>query len=355
METVIGIDLGTTNSCVAVVEAGQPVVIANRGGYKTTPSMVAITEAGKRLVGHIAKRQAVTNAEHTVFAAKRLIGRKWDSQQVQNAVANCPYSIVKGPHNDVRIQLRGKVYSVPEVSAMILQEMKMIAEDYLGHSVEKAVVTVPAYFNDGQRQATKDAGRIAGLDVIRIINEPTAAALAYGFGKNTDKTVAVYDLGGGTFDISILEISGTGVFKVVSTAGDTFLGGEDFDLRIIQWLVDSFKDEHGIDLREDRMALQRLKDAAEKAKCELSSVEQTEVNLPFIISNARNEALHLQRVLGRGQLEDLTRDLVERTISTCEQTLEEAGLEKAIRFVLRAAGSASCSCCSARSASGWRC
>jgi molecular chaperone DnaK len=328
METVIGIDLGTTNSCVAVVEAGQPVVIANRGGYKTTPSMVAITEAGKRLVGHIAKRQAVTNAEHTVFAAKRLIGRKWDSQQVQNAVQNCPYSIVKGPHNDVRIQLRGKVYSVPEVSAMILQEMKMIAEDYLGHAVEKAVVTVPAYFNDGQRQATKDAGRIAGLDVIRIINEPTAAALAYGFGKNTDKTVAVYDLGGGTFDISILEISGTGVFKVVSTAGDTFLGGEDFDLRIIQWLVDSFKDEHGIDLREDRMALQRLKDAAEKAKCELSAVEQTEVNLPFIISNARNEALHLQRVLGRPQLEELTRDLVERTIQTCEQTLEEAGLGK---------------------------
>jgi molecular chaperone DnaK len=328
METVIGIDLGTTNSCVAVVEGGQPVVIANRGGYKTTPSMVAITEAGKRLVGHIAKRQAVTNAEHTVFAAKRLIGRKWETQQVQNAVENCPYSIVKGPHNDVRIQLRGKVYSVPEVSAMILQEMKMIAEDYLGSAVEKAVVTVPAYFNDGQRQATKDAGRIAGLDVIRIINEPTAAALAYGFGKTVDKTVAVYDLGGGTFDISILEISGTGVFKVVSTAGDTFLGGEDFDLRIIQWLVDSFKDEHGIDLREDRMALQRLKDAAEKAKCELSSVEQTEVNLPFIISNARNEALHLQRVLGRPQLEELTRDLVDRTIQTCEQTLEEAGLGK---------------------------
>jgi molecular chaperone DnaK len=328
METVIGIDLGTTNSCVAVVEGGQPVVIANRGGYKTTPSMVAITEAGKRLVGHIAKRQAVTNAEHTVFAAKRLIGRKWDTQQVQNAVENCPYSIVKGPHNDVRIQLRGKVYSVPEVSAMILQEMKMIAEDYLGSAVEQAVVTVPAYFNDGQRQATKDAGRIAGLDVIRIINEPTAAALAYGFGKNVDKTVAVYDLGGGTFDISVLEISGTGVFKVVSTAGDTFLGGEDFDLRIIQWLVDSFKDEHGIDLREDRMALQRLKDAAEKAKCELSAVEQTEVNLPFIISNARNEALHLQRVLGRPQLEELTRDLVDRTIQTCEQTLEEAGLGK---------------------------
>ncbi|MFI5308795.1 MAG: molecular chaperone DnaK [Polyangiales bacterium] len=328
METVIGIDLGTTNSCVAVVEGGQPVVIANRGGYKTTPSMVAITEAGKRLVGHIAKRQAVTNAEHTVFAAKRLIGRKWDSQQVQTAIANCPYTIVQGPHGDARIQLRGKAYSVPEISAMILQEMKMIAEDYLGHSVEKAVVTVPAYFNDSQRQATKDSGKIAGLDVIRIINEPTAAALAYGFGKRIDKTVAVYDLGGGTFDISILEISGTGVFKVVSTAGDTFLGGEDFDLRIIDWLVESFKEEHSIDLREDRMALQRLKDAAEKAKCELSGVEQTEVNLPFIISNARNEALHLQRVLGRHQLQELTQDLVERTIETCAQTLEEAGLGK---------------------------
>ena len=328
MEIVIGIDLGTTNSCVAVVEGGQPVVIANRGGYKTTPSMVAITEAGKRLVGHIAKRQAVTNAEHTVFAAKRLIGRKWDSQQVQTAIANCPYSIVKGPHEDARIQLRGKAYSVPEISAMILQEMKLIADDYLGQSVEKAVVTVPAYFNDSQRQATKDAGKIAGLDVIRIINEPTAAALAYGFGKQIDKTVAVYDLGGGTFDISILEISSTGVFKVVSTAGDTFLGGEDFDLRIIDWLVESFKDEHGIDLREDRMALQRLKDAAEKAKCELSGVDQVEVNLPFIISNARSEALHLQRVLGRHQLEELTSDLVERTIETCSQTMEEAGLGK---------------------------
>jgi molecular chaperone DnaK len=328
METVIGIDLGTTNSCVAVVEGGQPVVIANRGGYKTTPSMVAITEAGKRLVGHIAKRQAVTNAEHTVFAAKRLIGRRWDSQQVQTAIANCPYTIVQGPQGDARIQLRGKAYSVPEISAMILQEMKMIAEDYLGHGVEKAVITVPAYFNDSQRQATKDAGKIAGLDVIRIINEPTAAALAYGFGKQVDKTVAVYDLGGGTFDISILEISSTGVFKVVSTAGDTFLGGEDFDLRIIDWLIESFKEEHGIDLREDRMALQRLKDAAEKAKCELSSLDQTEVNLPFIISNARNEALHLQRILGRHQLEDLTQDLVERTIETCAQTMEEAGLGK---------------------------
>ena len=328
MEKVIGIDLGTFNSCVAVVEGGTPTVIANRGGYKVTPSMVAITEAGKRLVGHIAKRQAVTNAENTVYAAKRLIGRKWDSPQVANAKLTCPYHIVEGPHNDVRIQLRDKVYGVPEISAMILQEMKMVADDYLGESVQKAVVTVPAYFNDGQRQATKDAGAIAGLDVIRIINEPTAAALAYGFGKNLDRTVAVFDLGGGTFDISILEIASNGVFKVISTAGDTFLGGEDFDQRIIDWLVDGFQEEHGIDLRQDRMALQRLKDAAEKAKCELSSVGETEVNLPFIISSERNEALHLQRLLSRDQLEQLTQDLVERTIQICGMTLDEAGLNK---------------------------
>lgn len=328
MDKVIGIDLGTFNSCVAVVESGTPTVIANRGGYKVTPSMVAVTEAGKRLVGHIAKRQAVTNAENTVFAAKRLIGRKFDTPQVKNATSTCPYRIVEGPHGDCRIQLRDKVYSVPEVSAMILQEMKMIAEDYLGHEVTQAVVTVPAYFNDGQRQATKDAGAIAGLDVIRIINEPTAGALAYGFGKNIDRTVAVYDLGGGTFDISILEISSSGVFKVISTAGDTFLGGEDFDQRIIDWLVQGFKEEHDLDLRKDRMALQRLKDAAEKAKCELSAVVETEVNLPFIISSARNEALHLQRLLTRAQLEDLTRDLVDRTVQICEMTLDEAGLEK---------------------------
>lgn len=328
MEKVIGIDLGTTNSCVAVLEGGAPVVVPNRGGYKTTPSMVAITEAGKRLVGHIAKRQAVTNAENTVYAAKRLIGRKWNSPQVKNALTTCPYRIVEGPHNDARIQLRDKVYSVPEISAMILQEMKMIAEDYLGTEVDKAVVTVPAYFNDGQRQATKDAGSIAGIDVIRIINEPTAASLAYGFGKNIDRTVAVYDLGGGTFDISILEISSDGVFKVISTAGDTFLGGEDFDMRIIDWLVDGFQREHGIDLRQDRMALQRLKDAAEKAKCELSGVPETEVNLPFVISSARNEALHLQCVLTRTKLEELCDDLVKRTVQICEATLEEAGLDK---------------------------
>ncbi len=325
-EKVIGIDLGTTNSCVSVMEGDAPVVIPNRGGYKTTPSIVAVTEAGKRLVGHIAKRQAITNAENTVYAAKRLIGRKWNSPQVKNALMTSSYSIVEGPHGDVRIKLRDKTYSVPEISSMILQEMRIIAEDYLGHPVSKAVVTVPAYFNDNQRQATKDAGAIAGLDVIRIINEPTAASLAYGFGKDLDRTVAVYDLGGGTFDISILEIGAHGVFKVVSTTGDTFLGGEDFDARIIDWLVESFKEEHEIDLRQDRMALQRLRDAAEKAKCELSSVKETEINLPFIISTGRNEALHLQRTLTRQTLEQLTEDLVERTVDICKQALDDAKL-----------------------------
>jgi molecular chaperone DnaK len=328
MEKVIGIDLGTTNSCVAIIENGVPTVIPNRGGYKTTPSMVAITEAGKRLVGHIAKRQAITNAENTVYAAKRLIGRKWSSPQVKNAVATSSYRIVQGPHADVRIVLRDKEYSVSEVSAMVLQEMKVIAEDYLGEPVSKVVITVPAYFNDNQRQATKDAGEIAGLDVIRIINEPTAAALSYGFGKNVEKTIAVYDFGGGTFDISILEIGSSGVFKVIATAGDTFLGGEDVDARIIDWLVHGFKEEHGIDLRQDRMALQRLKDAAEKAKCELSSVRDTEVNLPFIISSGRNEALHLQRTLDRKTLEELSADLIERTIDICRQTLSDARLDK---------------------------
>jgi molecular chaperone DnaK len=328
MEKVIGIDLGTTNSCVAIVENVVPTVIPNRGGYKTTPSMVAVTEAGKRLVGHIAKRQAITNAENTVYAAKRLIGRKWNSPQVKNAVATSSYRIVQGPHSDVRIVLRDKEYSVPEISAMVLQEMKVIAEDYLGESVTKAVITVPAYFNDNQRQATKDAGEVAGLDVIRIINEPTAAALSYGFGKNVEKTIAVYDFGGGTFDISILEIGSSGVFKVIATAGDTFLGGEDVDARVIDWLVHGFKEEHGIDLRQDRMALQRLKDAAEKAKCELSSVRETEVNLPFIISSGRNEALHLQRTLDRRTLEELSTDLIERTIDICQQTLSDARLGK---------------------------
>ncbi|HEX7670637.1 MAG TPA: molecular chaperone DnaK [Polyangiaceae bacterium] len=326
MERVIGIDLGTTNSCVAIMEGDLPSVIPNRGGYKTTPSMVAVTEAGKRLVGHIAKRQAITNAESTVYAAKRLIGRKWNSPQVKNALMTSSYSIVEGPHDDVRIRLRDKEYSVPEISSMILQEMKVIAEDYLGEPVSKAVITVPAYFNDNQRQATKDAGAIAGLDVIRIINEPTAASLAYGFGKNIDKTVAVYDLGGGTFDVSILEIGSHGVFKVIATTGDTFLGGEDFDARIIDWLVQGFQEEHAIDLRQDRMALQRLRDAAEKAKCELSSVKETEINLPFIISTGRNEALHLQRTLARDTLDRLTGDLVDRTVSICREALQDANL-----------------------------
>jgi len=328
MDKVIGIDLGTTNSCVAVVENGTAVVIPNRGSYKTTPSMVAMTEAGKRLVGHLAKRQAITNAENTVYSAKRLIGRKWNSPQVKQVASSASYTIVEGPHGDVRIQLRDKTYSIPEISAMVLAEMKLIAEEYLGSEVTRAVVTVPAYFNDSQRQATKDAGAIAGLDVIRIINEPTAAALAYGFGRNFDRTVAVYDLGGGTFDISILEIGAEGVFRVVSTNGDTFLGGEDFDARVIDWLVNGFKAEHGIDLRKDRMALQRLKDAAEKAKIELSSVREVEINLPFIISSGRNEALHLQRVLTRTEFERLTADLIERTIEIVRQTLEDAGLSR---------------------------
>ena len=326
-DKVIGIDLGTTNSCVAIVENGTPAVIPNRGGYKTTPSMVAIAENGKRLVGHIAKRQAITNAENTVYAAKRLIGRKWGSAAVRQSLETVPYRIVEGPHDDVRVMLRDQVFSVPEISAYILQEMKLITDEYLGEEVQKAVVTVPAYFNDAQRQATKDAGRVAGLDVIRIINEPTAAALAYGFGKSMERRIAVYDLGGGTFDISILEI-GNGVFEVISTAGDTFLGGEDFDRRIIDWLVAGFQREHKIDLRKDKMALQRLKDVAEKAKCELSSVRETEINLPFIISTGRNEALHLQATLTREKLEELTADLVERTIDICARTLEDAEIAK---------------------------
>src|SRR5574341_895716 len=281
-EKVIGIDLGTTNSCVAVVEDGTPVVIPNRGGYKTTPSMVAIAENGKRLVGHIAKRQAITNAENTVYAAKRLIGRKWDSPQVANAVAACAYRIVEGPHDDVRIQLRDKAYSVPEISAMVLQEMKIIAEDYLGDEVRKAVITVPAYFNDGQRQATKDAGTIAGLDVIRIINEPTAAALAFGLDKSKeDMKILVFDFGGGTLDVTIMEMGG-GVFEVMSTSGDTQLGGTDMDKLIIDYIIESFRKNTGIDLSKDNAAMVRVREAAERAKIELSSVMETDINLPFI-------------------------------------------------------------------------
>jgi molecular chaperone DnaK len=327
MEKIVGIDLGTTNSCVAIVEGDTPTVIPNRGGYKTTPSMAAVTETGKRLVGHIAKRQAITNAENTVYASKRLIGRKWNSPPILAANESAPYKIIEGPHDDVRIELRDRAYSIPEISAMILQEMKIIGEDYIGDPIEKAVITVPAYFNDNQRQATKDAGAIAGLDVIRMINEPTAAALAYGFGKKMDRLVAVYDLGGGTFDISVLEIGSNEVFKVISTAGDTFLGGEDFDTRVMDWLVQGFVDEHKIDLRQDRMALQRLKDAAEKAKMELSSQLETEINLPFIISAGQNEALHLQHTLKRDTLEILCDDLVQRTIDICAATIKEARLD----------------------------
>jgi molecular chaperone DnaK len=326
-EPIIGIDLGTTNSCVAVVEDGVPKVIPNRAGYRTTPSIVAIAESGRRLIGHIAKRQAITNPEGTVYASKRLIGRKWNSPAVAAALETCSYKLIEGPHHDVRIALRDKIYSLPEISSMILSEMKLIAEQYLEKEVHKCVITVPAYFNDGQRQATKDAGRIAGLDVVRIINEPTAASLAYGYGKSIDRKVAVFDLGGGTFDISILEI-GSGVFEVMATAGDTYLGGEDFDNRIIEWLVFGFLKEHKIDLRKDRMALQRIRDAAEKAKCELSAGPQTEINLPFIISTGKNDALHLQRTLTREKFEDLVIDLCERCIQICEKTLKDAGIDK---------------------------
>jgi molecular chaperone DnaK len=310
---------------VAVVEDGVPLVIANKGGYRTTPSMVAITAGGRRLIGHLAKRQAVTNPQNTVYAAKRFIGRKWNSELVQNVRESLPYKLIEGPHNDIRIQLRDKDFSVPEVSAMVLTEMKRVADEYFGTSCSKAVITVPAYFNDGQRQATKDAGRIAGLDTLRIINEPTSAALAYGFGKQLEKRIAVYDLGGGTFDISILEI-GNGVFEVIATAGDTFLGGEDFDQRVSDWLVFSFAKEHNVDPREDLMALQRIKDAAEKAKCELSFQNEVEINLPFLFSAGKNKTLHFQRMLSRSKLEELTVDLVERTIEICDRTLRDAGI-----------------------------
>jgi molecular chaperone DnaK len=327
MERVIGIDLGTTNSCVATIVGGVPTVIANRGGYKTTPSMVAIAESGRRLIGHIAKRQAITNAQNTVYAAKRIIGRKWNHPSVEQARTQVTYALKEGEHGDIRIVLRDKDHTIPEISAMVLAEMKRVAEEYFGEPVEKAVVTIPAYFNDGQRQATKDAGRIAGLDVVRIINEPTAAALAYGYRKDLRKKIAVFDLGGGTFDISVLDI-GDGVFEVLATGGDTFLGGEDFDRRIVEWLVFGFAKENNIDLRTDPMSFQRLRDAAEKAKIELSSTTTTEINLPFIISTGKNDALHLQRSLTREKLEEVTLDLVERSVEIVEKTLHEAKIKK---------------------------
>lgn len=326
MGKVIGIDLGTTNSCVSVVDGGRAVIIPNRGGYRTTPSLVAVAENGKRLVGHIAKRQAITNAQNTVYAAKRLIGRKWDSPVVRAAMEHVPYPIISGPHDDVRIMLRDQVSSIPEISGYVLREMKLTAEEFLGEEVHQAVVTVPAHFNDAQRQATKDAGRIAGLDVIRIINEPTAAALAYGYGRGLSKTVAVYDLGGGTFDVSILSIEGD-TFEVLATAGDTFLGGDDFDRRVVDWLVSGFRAMHGIDLRSDTMAMQRVRDAAEKARHELSSQRETEIGLPFIVSTGKNETLHLQCTLTRAELETMTRDIIERTLGICERTVVEAGVE----------------------------
>ncbi len=327
MGKVIGIDLGTTNSCVAVMEGGEPVVIPNSEGSRTTPSMVAFTDAGERLVGQIAKRQAVTNPENTIFAVKRLIGRRYDSPESKKAITVSPYRVVASPNGDAWVDIRGKAYSPQEVSAIILMKMKQTAEDYLGEPVSEAVITVPAYFNDSQRQATKDAGRIAGLNVLRIINEPTAAALAYGLDKNKDgktEKIAVYDLGGGTFDISILELN-AGVFEVKSTNGDTFLGGEDFDQRLIDHLAKNFQDQFGIDLRRDRMALQRLKEAAERAKHELSSATETEVNLPFITADASGPK-HLTETIERGLFEGLVKDLVERTLEPCKIALKDAGL-----------------------------
>ncbi len=325
MGKIIGIDLGTTNSCVAVMEAGDPVVIANAEGSRTTPSMVALTEGGERLVGQTAKRQAVTNPENTVFAVKRLIGRKFDSAEVQNDIKVLPYKIKKASNADASVFIRGKDYSPAEISAMVLQKMKETAEDYLGEKVTEAVVTVPAYFNDSQRQATKDAGRIAGLKVERIINEPTAASLAYGLDKKGDRKIAVFDLGGGTFDISVLEI-GEGVFEVKSTNGDTHLGGEDFDLRIVDYLADEFKKDQGIDLRNDKMALQRLKEGAEKAKVELSGSMETDVNLPFITADASGPK-HLNIKLNRSKLESLVDDLIEKVVGPCNIALRDSGLK----------------------------
>jgi len=324
MSKIIGIDLGTTNSCVALMDGKEPRVIENVEGSRTTPSMVAFTSSGERLVGQAAKRQAVTNPENTLFAIKRLIGRRFDDPVTQKDKDLVPYKIVKADNGDAWVEVRGEKYSPSQISGFILQKMKETAEKYLGEPVTKAVITVPAYFNDAQRQATKDAGRIAGLEVLRIINEPTAAALAYGLDKKKSGTIAVYDLGGGTFDVSILEM-GDGVFEVKSTNGDTFLGGEDFDLRIIDYLADEFKKEQGIDLRQDRMALQRLKEAAEKAKIELSTASETETNLPFITADASGPK-HLNVKLTRAKLESLVDDLIERTIEPCRKALKDAGL-----------------------------
>ncbi|AQZ51085.1 molecular chaperone DnaK [Martelella mediterranea] len=324
MAKVIGIDLGTTNSCIAIMDGKDAKVIENAEGARTTPSMVAFSEDGERLVGQPAKRQAVTNPTNTLFAVKRLIGRRYEDPTVTKDKGLVPFEIVKGDNGDAWVKANGKSYSPSQVSAMVLQKMKETAEAYLGEKVEQAVITVPAYFNDAQRQATKDAGKIAGLEVLRIINEPTAAALAYGLDKNEGKTIAVYDLGGGTFDVSILEI-GDGVFEVKSTNGDTFLGGEDFDMRLVEYLADEFKKENGIDLRSDKLALQRLKEAAEKAKIELSSSSQTEINLPFITADATGPK-HLTLKLTRAKFESLVDDLVKRTVGPCKAALKDAGV-----------------------------
>jgi molecular chaperone DnaK len=322
MSKIIGIDLGTTNSVVAVMQGGEPVVIPNQEGARTTPSVVGITKSGERLVGQVAKRQAITNPENTVYSIKRFMGRRYD--EVSGEMKRVPYKIVKGPHDDARVEISGKPYSPPEVSAMILQKLKTAAEDFLGEKVTKAVITVPAYFNDSQRQATKQAGEIAGLEVQRIINEPTAAALAYGLDKKKDETIAVYDLGGGTFDISILEV-GEGVVEVKSTNGDTHLGGDDIDERIVDWMVAEFKRDQGIDVSKDRMAIQRLKEAAEKAKIELSQLQETEINLPFLTADASGPK-HMQLKLTRAKLEQLMEELLQRTVGPVKQALSDAGL-----------------------------
>jgi molecular chaperone DnaK len=323
MSKIIGIDLGTTNSVVAVMEGGEPVVIANQEGGRTTPSVVAFTKSGERLVGQVAKRQAVTNAENTVYSIKRFMGRRYD--EVNEEMKMVPYKVTRSSNADARVDISGKEYSPPEISAMILQKLKSAAEDYLGQKIDKAVITVPAYFNDSQRQATKDAGRIAGLEVLRIINEPTAAALAYGLDKKKDETIAVYDFGGGTFDISILEV-GEGVVEVKATNGDTHLGGDNIDQRIIDWIIDEFKKDQGIDLSRDKMALQRLKEAAEKAKMELSTVQETEITLPFITADATGPK-HLNLKLTRAKFESLVDDILQRSIGPCKQALSDAGVK----------------------------
>ncbi|MEE8599133.1 MAG: Hsp70 family protein, partial [Dehalococcoidales bacterium] len=322
MAKAIGIDLGTTFSAVAVMEAGEPVIIPNAEGGRITPSVVAVSKSGERLVGQVAKRQAITNPENTISSIKRLMGRKFDEPTVEYDKKLLPFNITRAANGDAKVMMGNKDYSPPEISAMIIQKLKVDAEAYLGDKVTEAVITVPAYFNDSQRQATKDAGKIAGLEVLRIVNEPTAASMAYGLDKKEEETIAVYDLGGGTFDISILELGG-GTFQVKSTNGDTHLGGDDFDQKIMDWLCDEFKRDQGIDLRQDKMALQRLKEAAEKAKSELSTVQQTEVNLPFITADASGPK-HLNITLTRAKLEQLVMDLVEKSLGPCRQALDDA-------------------------------